>query len=326
MSIWSRIANVFRNRDAELDEELRAHLDEALENGRSAEQARRAFGSPLKLREEMRDARLAVWLDSLKADCVFGWRQLAKNPLVSAAAVLSLGLAIGASTAAFRLVDAILLRPLPVANPERLFVIQREFVNNGERGKDDSFEYPLFREVREAARNEAELIAIAHAGLIDITYGSDQEMEKARRQYVSGWTFGVFGLKPALGRLLTESDDRKPDSHPYAVLSYDYWTRRFGRDPKVIGRKFHQGLHTYEIVGVCEQGFQGTETGTATDFFVPMMMNGKAINNPNWGWPCGRVRPSPYFGTRCRRRTRRIKRNASSNGSPGRRRRTRIAL
>ena len=66
----------------------------------------------------------------------------------------------------------------------------------------------------------------------DLTYGSDQEMEKAYLQYVSGWMFAAFGLRPALGRLLTEDDDRQPGAHPYAVLSYDYWTRRFGRDPK----------------------------------------------------------------------------------------------
>ncbi|BDC52253.1 hypothetical protein F183_A45680 [Bryobacterales bacterium F-183] len=284
MSIWSRITNVFRNREAELDAELQAHLEEALENGRSAEDARRAFGSPLRMREEMREAQLAVWLDTLKADCVFGWRQLAKNPVVSAAAVLSLALAIGASTAAFRLFDAILLRPLPVANPERLYVVEREFIRNGQAGRDDTFEYPMFREVRAAAKDEAELIAISYASYIDITYGSDREVEKARRQHVSGWMFGVFGLKPALGRLLTESDDHKPDAHPYAVLSYDYWIRRFGGDPNVLGKKFRQGGKQFEIVGVCERGFRGTETGADTDFFVPMMMNGRAIENPNWGW------------------------------------------
>jgi predicted permease len=109
-------------------------------------------------------------------------------------------------------------------------------------------------------------------------------MEKGYRQWVSGWMFGAFGLKPALGRLLTESDDLKPDSHPYAVLSYDYWSRRFGRDPNVIGKTMKVGKLTLEIVGVCEPGFTGTETGTLTDFWVSTMMNGRAINNPNWGW------------------------------------------
>ncbi len=155
------------------------------------------------------------------------------------------------------------------------------------------FEYPQFRLLRAAVKDQAELLAISSAGPVDITYGSDQEMEKGYRQYVSGWTFGTFGLKPALGRLLTASDEAKPGAHPYAVLSYEYWTRRFGQDPKVLGRTFRQGLIVYEIVGVCERGFTGTETGAMTDFFVPTMMNARAIDNPNWGWFRTWVRINP---------------------------------
>ena len=95
--------------------------------------------------------------------------------------------------------------------------------------------------MRAAVKDQAELIAISYADATDLTYGSDQEMEKAYVQYVSGWMFGAFGLRPALGRLFTENDDRKPGAHPYAVLSYDYWTRRFGQDPKVIGPHVSHG-------------------------------------------------------------------------------------
>ncbi len=98
-------------------------------------------------------------------------------------------------------------------------------------------------------------------------------MEKAYRQYVSGWMFSSFGLRPAAGRLFTESDDSKPGAHPYAVLSYDYWTSRFGRDPKVIGRTFRIGNDLYEIVGVGPERFTGTEPGTVTDIFIPTMMH-----------------------------------------------------
>ena len=128
MSLWSRIANVFRGDglSREIDEELESHIAEAIEQGRDPAEARRAFGSVLRTREESRDVRLAAWLDSLRADAVFGWRQLMKKKVTSAAAVLSLALAIGACTSAFRLIDALLLRPLPVANAERLYALYRE--------------------------------------------------------------------------------------------------------------------------------------------------------------------------------------------------------
>jgi len=213
-------------------------------------------------------------LDSLRSDSVFGWRQLKKNKVTSAAAILSLALAIGACATAFRLVDALLLRPLPVANPERLHVVA--FEGFGPDGKEaqvyDSCSYPMFTRMREAVRSQADLIAVSYADRADITFGSDAEMERAHRQYVSGSLFPSFGLRPAQGRLLTESDDVKPGGHPYVVISFDYWSRRFGRDPGVVGRKFKMGDTLFEIVGVAPEAFTGTETGTVTDLFIPMMM------------------------------------------------------
>lgn len=287
MSFWSRIANTFRGDrvSREIDEELQSHLDEAVEEGRDPEEARLAFGPVLQTRERSRDLRIATWLDSLRADTVFGWRQIVKRKVTSGAAILSLALAIGACTSAFRLVDAMLLRPLPVTDPGRLYVVSYEVLDRDDKiDNGDSMEYPMFRRLRAAAHGQAELMAISYSGQVDITYGTDQEMEKAYRQYVSGWTFAQFGLRPALGRLLTAADDQKPGQNPYAVISYDYWRRRFGGDPHVLGRTFRQRNDTYEIVGVLQRGFTGTETGTMTDFFVPTMMNAKAIDNPNWGW------------------------------------------
>src|SRR5450432_3755129 len=128
MSLWSRITNVARsnqlNRD--IDEELASHLEEALGEGRDPEEVRRAFGSPLLQRERSRDVRIAAWLDSLRADAVFGWRQLMKRKVTSAAAILSLGIAIGSCTSAFRLIDSLLLRPLPVTAPEQLYALYRQ--------------------------------------------------------------------------------------------------------------------------------------------------------------------------------------------------------
>ncbi len=97
--------------------------------------------------------------------------------------------------------------------------------------------------------------------------------------------FTSFGVKPALGRVFSENDDLTPGAHPYAVLSYDYWTRRFGRDPNVVGRTFRTGDEIYQIVGVSEGPFTGTEPGTVTDIFVPTMMakyNATARSDYSW--------------------------------------------
>jgi hypothetical protein len=117
----------------------------------------------------------------------------------------------------------------------------------------------------------------------DLTYGTDEEMEKVYRQYVSGWMFGSFGLRPAAGRLFTEHDDTKPGGHHLAVLSYDYWKRRFALGPKVVGRTFRMGNDLYEIVGVVADGFTGTETGTVIDVFLPTMMHA-GVPHSDWNW------------------------------------------
>jgi putative ABC transport system permease protein len=288
MSLWSRIANVFRgdrlNRD--IEEELQSHIAEAITEGRDPGEARRAFGSVLSHRERSRDIRLIPWLESLCADAVFGWRQLLKRKVTSAAAVLSLALAIGSCDAAFRLMDAMLWRPLPIAAPERLYVLSREVAGpDGKVLTSDNFEYPMFRQMRAQVKDQAELIAASSADHIDLTYGSDQETEKAYQQYVSGWMFQSFGIRSALGRVFTENDDLTPGAHPYAVLSYDYWKRRFAEDPKVVGRTFRTGNEVYQIVGVAEGPFTGTEPGTVTDIFLPtMMMKNNAIVRSDYQW------------------------------------------
>src|SRR5450432_110849 len=153
MSLWSRIVNVIR-RDrvsSDIDEELQSHIAEAIQHGRDPVEARRAFGSLLRPSEASRDIRMVAWLDSLRADTVFGWRQLKKNKTTSAAAILSLALAIGACATAFRLIDALLLRPLPVANPQRLYVAALQGIGPaGNFRLSESSEYPLFRRLRAA--------------------------------------------------------------------------------------------------------------------------------------------------------------------------------
>lgn len=294
MSWWSRIINVFRpdRLSREIDEELQYHLEEAIADGRDPSEARRALGPALKLRDESRDVRIVTWLDSLRADAVFGWRQLLKRKVISAAAILSLALGIGACTSAFRLIDALLLRPLPVSKPQQLYNLSIQATIDGKSQNFDSWAYPNFQLMRDAVKDQAELMAISYSERTDLTYGSDAEMEKAYRQYVSGSMFNSFGLRPAAGRLFTERDDLKPRAHPYAVLSYDYWTSRFGRDPKMIGRTFRIGNDIYEIIGVGPERFTGIEPGTVIDIFIPAMMH-PGVLRTDWSWmrTLARVKP-----------------------------------
>ena len=286
MPLWTRVFRLFRSDrlNAEIDEELESHIEQAIEDGIDAAEARRAFGPKLRWREESRDARLVHWLECLRADVVFGWRQLTKTKVTSVAAIVSLALGIGACTSAFRLIDALLLRPLPIHHPERLYDLYRQEIGwDGKPGTFDGWAYPIFRQMRAAVQDQADLIAISYAERADLTYKSADETEKAYLQYVSGGMFDAFGIHPALGRLFTANDDRQPGAHPFAVISYDYWIRRFQQDPSVIGRAFRRDDRLYQIIGVAGESFTGTEPGTMIDIFVPSTMS-PSVTNANSTW------------------------------------------
>ncbi|WP_109487707.1 ADOP family duplicated permease [Occallatibacter savannae] len=286
MSLTSRVLNVFRSDrlNREIDEELQSHIDEAIASGRDPHEVRRAFGSPLRTREAAHNIRAAGWLESLVADTRFGWRQLWRNKVASAAAILSLALGIGSCVAAFRLIDALLWRPLPVANSSSLYVLSRKMIGLYGRPIEDGYwSTPDFKLMRDAVKDQADLIAVSDADRTDITWSgpdaSGDDIEKAHVAYVSGNMFPLFGLEPSLGRLLTPADDRALGLYPYAVLSWDYWNHRFARDPHVLGRSLHFGDQTFQIIGVGPRNFTGTEKGTVTDIFLPLSMNPMATED-----------------------------------------------
>ncbi len=166
-----------------------------------------------------------------------------------------------------------------MAHPERLYVLSRlGFPVAGRIETYDRWEYPLFQAMREAVRGQAELMAVSGLSA-DVSYGPDRELERARVEYVSGWMFGALGLRPEAGRLLSANDDLHPREHAVAVLSYNYWMRRFGGDAKAVGRSFRFDNDLYRIAGVSARRFTGTEPGTMTDIFLPAMRNG-FVENP----------------------------------------------
>jgi predicted permease len=286
MSLWSRISNAVRGErlNREIEEELQSHIEEAIASGRDADEARGTFGSILRQREASHSIRVAGWLESLLADVRFGWRQLCRNKVTSMAAVLSLALGIGSCVAAFRLIDALLWRPLPISNSSKLYVLSRKLTGLEGKPIDDGYwATPDFNLMRNAVKDQADLIAISDADRTDITWSTDDDVEKTHVAYVSGNMFPLFGLEPALGRMLAPADDRGPGAGPYAVLSWDYWNHRFGCDLHILGRSLHIGDQTFEIIGVGPRDFAGTEKGTVTDIFLPVSMSSLATHdNVTW--------------------------------------------
>lgn len=287
--------------DADMAEELRVHVELAAEHelartegpAAAMRRARVRAGGQAQAMEQLRDQRSLPSLEALAADVVFGWRQLVRHRTASVSAILSLGLALGATMAAFRLVDTVLLRPLPVADPSRLFVATFSFHDSDGTADDrDDFDYPTFRKYVAIAAGQADLMLMGSAVRRPILVTGD-EPETAVQQFVSGNVFSILGLRPALGRLITESDDVVPGGHPIAVISHDYWRRRFAADPAVLGKTFRIGTRPIEIIGVAPEGFTGSEPGAVTDFFLPSMMNQEALNEVGWSWFRIWVRPKP---------------------------------
>jgi putative ABC transport system permease protein len=299
--LFSKFAGLFTatHTHSEIDRELATHLasleDEFERKGMSPAEARRqayiSLGGLEQTRTTCREHRSLPLLESLWADILFGSRQLLKHKVTTAAAVLSLGLAIGACTTAFRLLDALYLRPLPVSDPTHLYEIRFDGVTfSGEPSSWDATSPVHLEKLQAAVQGQAQLIGISYPKNNDLTFSSDAEMEKATVLHVSGNMFTSFGLHPALGRLLTEDDDRVKGASPYAVISYQYWTSRFGRDPHILGRTFRMGTTLYQVIGVCEEKFTGTEPGTLPDIYLPLMM-ASYIDNSGAGMLRLYVRP-----------------------------------
>jgi predicted permease len=246
------------HRDRLIDDYVASGMDR-----RSAE--RRAFlqfGNVAAIEELSSDVRGRWWQDFVR-DVHYAGRMLGRNPGFAAVALLSLALAIGANSAIFSLVNAVLLRPLPVEAPDRLVQITRLTPN----GRAANVSYPLFEHLRDNLRSISG--AFAHGTLSDsIVIDGDQEFVTA--DMVTGAYFQVLGLRPTSGRLLVPADDDLSASAPATVISDRYWQRRFGRSPSAIGRTFTMRGRVFTIVGVMPASFQSVRIGTAPDLVLPL--------------------------------------------------------
>ena len=267
-----RLRSLFRGQrvERELDDELRFHLEqqiaENLAAGMSAEEARyaarRSVGGVQHIREECRDMRRVNWIADFLQDLHYALRNFRRSPAFTATVLIVLALGIGANTVVFSLVDAVLLKMLPVRDPGQLFQLIRPSGDDFDKEEDD-FSYRMFRDMSERVAPFADLVADAY---------SDATPERAHRQAVSGNYFSVMGVQPAIGRTLTPEDDREPGRHPVAVISYGFWNRRFNLHPAVLGRTIRLGGNTFQIIGVMRPEFFGLQVGEMVDVWTPVAM------------------------------------------------------
>jgi hypothetical protein len=219
-------------------------------------------------------------METLIQDVRLGIRMLRKSPGFTAVAVLSLALGIGANTAIFTLIDAILLRWLPVQNPQELVVLARN-----PSQPNVYFSYPDYRYVRDQNQSYAGLIAFS-GGDNPISFsspGQPSSLQLVALSMVSGNYFEVLGVQPAIGRLFNPADNEKEGAHPYAVLSHAFWKRAFGEDTGVVGRHVLLNGARFQVVGVSREGFRGATVGNSPDVFVPIIMF-RTFNPTSFHW------------------------------------------
>ncbi len=231
------------------------------------------------------------------------FRTLAKSPFLSAIAILSLALGIGANAAIYSLFDQMVLRALPVHEPGRLVNLANPgpkpgSTSCGQAGDcDEVFSYPMFRDLETQARSSFVGIA-AH-----VTFGANlayqRQTTNGQGLLVSGSYFPLLGVQPALGRLLEPGDDRTIGGHPVAVLSHNYWVNRLGADPSVLNKTIVINGQSMTVVGVAARGFEGTTLGARPDVFVPLTMRGLMVRGfegfdsrqSYWAYLFGRLKP-----------------------------------
>src|SRR5690349_17977419 len=207
-------------------------------------------------------------MQTLLQDIRYALRMLAKNPAFACVVVLTLALGIGANAAIFSLLDKVLLQSLPVANPEQLAVLSTYSPQRGP-GDESTFSYPMYQDLRD--RNSVFSGVIARGGAqMNVSYGD--QTERVRGELVSGNFFEVLGVRPWAGRLFTQDDDRNAGAHPVAVLSYDFWDRRFGKDQNLIGKTILVNEYPLTVVGVTPPGFYGVDLSNSSDVRVPLIM------------------------------------------------------
>ncbi len=270
-SLLSRALSLFDGRqlDERMDEEWQFHADllteELMRQGMAPDQARReariALGGHGQFVEECREANGFRWLNELQQDLNYGYRILTKSPAFALAAIFTLALGIGATTASVSVIDAFLLRPFPVFAQDRLV------------GLSQRCSYPDFLAYRSDGVVFTDMAAVIHMPDGPEGFSVDRPDAYVPGEGITANYFDVLGLKMPLGRGFLKGEDEYSGTHAVAVISYRYWHRTLGSDPKVIGRTLRLDGEPVTIVGVAPRGFRGLDLGVApADIWIPISM------------------------------------------------------
>ncbi|HEV2245242.1 MAG TPA: ABC transporter permease, partial [Terriglobia bacterium] len=281
MGWLNRIAAIARSRklEGELDEELQLHIElktqENIAAGMPPEDARyaalRAFGKLEQKKEECRDADRLRWLEDIIQDLRYGLRQLRRNPGFTAVAVLTLALGIGANTAVFSVVEAVILKLLPVESPRQLVLAQCPDAHGGYY----AFSYPAYVYLRDHNSVFSGTFAFSELERLDVTI--DGRPELTGGQIVTGSYYSTLGVNAVLGRTINPNDDKTPGEGAVAVISYAYWKRRFALSRDVVGKAITVDGIPFTIIGVTPPEFFGLMVGGDPDITVPMMMQAQVM-------------------------------------------------
>jgi len=245
-------------------------------------------------------------MSQLVQDLRYAFRQLRKSPGFTTTAVLTLALGIGANTAIFSVLNALLLKMLPVKDPHQLVVVGNPADPNQRANGTPSteiFSYPLYKELRD---QNSVLTGLSAAGTdhhILVDAGQGERDEKVAGRMVSGNYFSVLGLNAAAGRLFSDSDDTAENANPVVVLGYNYWKRKFALSPALIGKEVRLNGFPFTVIGVAPPGFEGDVVGEQMALYVPLSMQPEIVrgrhwrNAPNTSWLSliGRLKPGFTF-------------------------------
>ncbi len=318
MGMWSRIGKTFRgdHLSAEIHEELQFHLDMDVARGHDQREARMWLGNVTKIQEETRAMGIIEWLDSALQDARYGLRQLRKTPALVAAVILSLAIGVGANTAIFSLVDAAILKPLPVKDPDALRIVEwtnkgfPEGVQNingdfwplsGGRFQATSVGANLYRRLAGEQTAFEALIGIADFDPVAVAVDASPA-EGVGLQYVSANFFQGLGVLPPIGRPFRDEEDRV-GHEPIIIVSHRFWMGRLGGRSDVLDRNIRVNNVPARIVGVAPPRFFGLKAGEWTDIYAPLAM--RAAFQPSgsdrtargederdwWVRPVGRLKP-----------------------------------
>jgi macrolide transport system ATP-binding/permease protein len=270
--------NPFRQerKERDLDDELRFYVETLAEEktraGMAPDEALRAariqFGGIEQVKEQVRDVRPGAWLASLLQDLRYAARGLWNNPGFTVVVVLSLSIGIGANTALFSVLNAVLLKSLPVAHPEELYALSNPLSRSSVK---NIFSYPMFERMRNVTGQNG-MAAMSRIADTRVAFDGDRETAPGAVQLVSGEFFALAGLAPALGRLIGPDDNRTGGGQPVAVISHDLWQRRFGGSAGALGRGLALNGSHFTIVGVAPTGFTGMWLESRTDIWIPLVM------------------------------------------------------